>query len=238
MRSMTRKTVDGLGPIVLALLFSACAAARIENVQTTARASSMPRPARVVVFDFDTGASDVTVGTSPRRSARNAVGLYVTEPDTLAQAVADSLASQLVDALKASGFAAERAAKAAPPRANDLVIQGQFVQIDGGSATQRFVIGFGVGATELRTEVQVFQVGAAGWQPVKQFDTVAAGSRFPGAALFVGGGAIAGTAATSAMVSSGVGTVREIRASIDADARRTSEQIAAKLAEVSKAQGW
>ena len=164
MRSMSRKIVDGLGPIVLALLFSACAAARIENVQTTARASSMPRPARVVVFDFDTGASDVTVGTSPRRSARNAVGLYVTEPDTLAQAVADSLASQLVDALKASGFAAERAAKAAPPRANDLVIQGQFVQIDGGSATQRFVIGFGVGATELRTEVQVFQVGAGGWQ--------------------------------------------------------------------------
>lgn len=238
MRSMSRKIVDGLGPIVLALLFSACAAARIENVQTTARASSMPRPARVVVFDFDTGASDVTVGTSPRRSARNAVGLYVTEPDTLAQAVADSLASQLVDALKASGFAAERAAKAAPPRANDLVIQGQFVQIDGGSATQRFVIGFGVGATELRTEVQVFQVGATGWQPVKQFDTVAAGSRFPGAAFFVGGGAIAGTAATSAMISSGVGTVREVRASIDADARRTSEQIASKLAEVSKTQGW
>ena len=238
MPSMTRKTVGRLAPIALALLLSACAAARIENVQTGTRAASMPRPARVIVFDFDTGAADVTVGTSPRRSARNAVGLYVTEPDTLAQAVADSLASQLVDALKASGFAAERAAKAAPPRANDLVIQGQFVQIDGGSATQRFVIGFGVGATELRTEVQVFQVGAGGWQPIKQFDTVAAGSRFPGAALFVGGGAVAGTAATSAMVSSGVGTVREIRASIDADARRTSEQIAAKLAEVSKAQGW
>lgn len=238
MRPGRRQTLDRLGPVVLALLLSACAAARVENVQTPTRASSLPRPARVVVFDFDTGAADVTVGTSPRRSARNAVGLYVTEPDTLAQAVADSLASQLVDALKANGFAAERAAKAAPPGRNDLVIQGQFVQIDGGSATQRFVIGFGVGATELRTQVQVLQVGAAGWQTVKLFDTVAEGSRFPGAALFVGGGAIAGTAATSAMVSSGVGTVREVRASIDADARRTSEQIATGLAELSKAQGW
>lgn len=209
MRPVKLQTVNGLGALVLALLLSACAAARVENVQTVARASAMPRPARVLVFDFDTGAADVTVGTSPRRSARNAVG-----------------------------FAAERAAKATPPRPNDLVIQGQFVQIDGGSATQRFVIGFGVGATELRTEVQVFQVGATGWQPVKQFDTVAAGSRFPGAAFFVGGGAIAGTAATSAMISSGVGTVREVRASIDADARRTSEQIASKLAEVSKTQGW
>jgi len=169
---------------------------------------------------------------------RNAVGLYVQEPDTLAQAVADSLASQLVDALKASGFNAVRAAKATPPQANDLVLQGQFVQIDQGSATQRFVIGFGVGATELRTQVQLFQVDADGWQPVKQFDTVAAGARFPGAAFFVGGGAIAGTAATSAVITSGVGAVREVRASIDADARRTSEQIASKLTELSTAQHW
>ena len=155
-----------------------------------------------------------------------------------AQAVADSLASQLVDALKASGFNAVRAAKATPPQANDLVLQGQFVQIDQGSATQRFVIGFGVGATELRTQVQLFQVDADGWQPVKQFDTVAAGARFPGAAFFVGGGAIAGTAATSAVITSGVGAVREVRASIDADARRTSEQIASKLTELSTAQHW
>lgn len=237
MQAKIRLAVGGFGMLVLAAVASACAAARVENVQAT-RPPSLTRPARVVVFDFDTGAADVTVGTSPRRSVRNAVGLYVTEPDTLAQAVADSLASQLVDALKANGFVAERAAKAVPPGPTDLVIQGQFVEIDGGSATQRFVIGFGVGATELRTQVQVFQVGAAGWQPVKQFDTVAAGSRFPGAALFVGGGAIAGTAATSAMISSGVGTIREVRASIEGDARRTSEQIATKLAELSKTQGW
>ena len=238
MRPRRRHVFATVGVVALAGFLSACAAARIENVQTAARAASLPRPSRVVVFDFDTGASDVTVGTSPRRSVRNAVGLYVTEPDTLAQAVADSLASQLVDALRASGFVAERAAKSAPPGPNDLVVQGQFVQIDGGSATQRFVIGFGAGATELRTQVQVLQVGARGWESVKLFDTVAAGSRFPGAALFVGGGAIAGTAATSAMVSSGVGTVREVRASIDADARRTADQIAVKLAELSREQGW
>jgi hypothetical protein len=84
----------------------------------------------------------------------------------------------------------------------------------------------------------MFQVGANGWQPVKQFDTVASGSRFPGAAFFVAGGAAAGTVATSAMITSGVGVVREIIASIDRDARRTAEQIAGQVAEVSAAQGW
>lgn len=232
-----RRFWKGAALSLVLVLGVGCAAARIENVQAT-RTANLPRPARVLVFDFDTGAADVVVGTSPRRSARQAVGLYVTEADTLAQAVSDGLAQQLVDALKANGFAAARAAKAAPPQPGDLVIQGQFVQIDQGSATQRFVIGLGVGATELRTQVQVFQVGAAGWQSVKQFDTVAAGSRFPGAAFFVGAGAVAGTAATSAMISSGVGTVREVRASIEADARRTSEQIASKMSELSTAQGW
>jgi hypothetical protein len=215
-----------------------CAAARTENVQKTTAAATLPRPGRILVFDFYTGSADVVVGTSPRRSARNAVGLYVQEADTLARAVAEGLANDLVASLRSAGFTAERAAKVAPPQANDLIVQGQFVQIDQGSATQRFVIGLGVGATELRTQVQVFQVGADGWRPVKQFDTVAAGSRLPGAAFFVAGGAAAGTVATSAMITSGVGVVREIRASIEADARRTAEQVAAKLSELSTAQRW
>jgi len=236
-RPSLERSVRGLGLALVVALGFGCAAARVENVQAT-RAANLPRPGRVLVFDFDTGAADVVVGTSPRRSVRNAVGLYVQDSDTLAAAVADSLASQLVDALKASGFAAERAAKAAPPQANDLVIQGQFVQIDQGSATRRFVIGLGVGATELRTQVEVLQVNADGWQPVKQFDTVAAGARLPGAGFFVAGGAVAGTAAASAVISSGVGAIREFRASIDADARRTSEQVAAKLTELSTAQRW
>src|SRR4030095_16348202 len=136
-----------------------------------------PGPARLVVFSFYAGGSDVRVGSSPRRTARRAVGLSVQEPDLLGEAVADSLATRLVDDLRAIGFNAERASGAAPPAVNDLVVQGQFVRINEGSQVQRFVIGFGVGATELRAEVEVFQVTPDGWRPVQQFDTVATGSR-------------------------------------------------------------
>src|SRR5262249_42960610 len=181
MRQVTIRSIIGGRGLGRVLLWLGCARARVENVEA-ARTLTLPRPGRVVVFDFDTGAADVRVGTSPRRTVRNAVGLYVQESDVLAAAVADALASRLADDIKSRGFTAERAAKAVSPQLNDLVIQGQFVQIDEGSATRRFVIGLGVGATELRTQVQVFQVTANGWQPVKQFDTVATGSRFPGAA--------------------------------------------------------
>ena len=230
------------GAFVLAMgaaLCFACTTARVENVQAERPSTTLPRPGRIVVFDLDTGSSDVLVGRSPRTTVRNAVGLYVQEPDVLAAAVADSLASRLVEDVKGLGLSAERANKGTPPEVNDLVIQGQFLRIDEGSQVQRFVIGFGVGATEIRTQIEMFQVTAEGWRPVKQFDTVAAGSRLPGAAFFVAGSAVVlGQAATSAMISSGVGVVREVRATIDADAARTSQQIVAKVSELSTANHW
>lgn len=221
-----------------AALCFACTTARVENVQAE-RSSPLPRPGRIVVFDLDTGAADVLVGRSPRTTVRNAVGLYVQDSDVLAAAVADALSNRLVEDIKGLGLPAERANKATLPEVNDLVIQGQFLRVDEGSQVRRFVIGFGVGATEIRTQVEMFQVTAEGWRPVKQFDTVAGGSRFPGAAFFVAGGAAAtGAAATSAMISSGVGVFREVHATIDADAARTSEQIAAKVSELSAANHW
>jgi len=214
-----------------------CASARVENLEK-AEVHTLPRPARVVVFDFDTGSADVRVVSSPARTVSRAVGLTAEEPDLLGQAVADTLASRLVEQITALGLPAVRAAGAEPPAPTDLVLMGQFVRIDEGSKTKRFVIGFGLGATELRTQVEIFQVTAAGWQPVQQFDTVATGSRLPGAAFFVAGGAVAGTVATTAVVSSGVGVLRELRASIDADAGRTSEEITQKLSALSSAHGW
>ena len=214
-----------------------CARARVENVERP-EARTLPRPARVVVFDFATGAADVRVFSSPVRTARRAAGLSVEEPDLLGEAVADTLASRLVEQITALGLPAERAAGADPPRLNDLVVFGQFVRIEEGSKAKRFVIGFGVGATEVRTQVEVFQVTADGWQPIKNFDTVATGSRLPGAGWFVAGGAIAGSVATSAAVSSGIGVLRELRASIDADAARTAQQITNEFSELSSAQRW
>ena len=60
----------------------------------------------------------------------------------------------------------------------------------------------------------------------------------PGAAFFVAGGAAGGTVATSAIIASGGGVIREVFASIDADARRTSEQIARAVSELATAQRW
>jgi hypothetical protein len=236
-RLTNRRLRVGLCLGTLALLALGCASARVENVQAN-QTGALPRPGRVIVFDFDTGGSDVNVGSTPLSKAQNAVGLGVRDQDVLAAAVADAFAARIVSDVSGLGLTAVRAPEAAAPEVNDLVIWGQFLKIDKGSMTQRFVIGLGFGATELRTQVQMFQVTALGWRPVKQFDTVAQGARFPGAAFFVAGGAAMGTVATSAMITSGVGVVRELRSSIDADAGRTSAQITSKVQELRTENRW
>lgn len=103
-----------------------CARARVENLRMDAPAP-MPRPGRVMVFDFDTGGSDVRVGGTPRKTARRAIGLSVDDANLVAEAVADALANRLVDEVRALGLAGERAVGAPPPGPNDLVIQGHRV---------------------------------------------------------------------------------------------------------------
>jgi hypothetical protein len=235
--SVNRRVVVGLGLAVAALVCIGCARAVVSDVQGD-RSLILPRPTRVVVFDFTTGPADVQVLSSPRQENERTLLLSQEQPDLLAEAVADRLATRLVEEIQSLGLSAERAAGGVPPEVNDLVIEGNFVRIDEGSRLQRFVIGLGVGATELRTQVRVFQVTTEGWKPVKQFETVATGSRFPGAGIGVAAGAVAGTVATSAGISSGLGVVGELRASINADAGRTAAQIAGKVAELKTAQHW
>src|SRR5262245_39666642 len=105
MRPMSRR----IWLVFVITLAVSCAKARVQNVDDGSPSARYPRPGRVVVFDFDTGGSDVVVGTSPVRTARKAVGLSVTEADMLAQAVADALASRLVADVRTLGLAAERA---------------------------------------------------------------------------------------------------------------------------------
>lgn len=236
-RITTQRALGAVALVLAAALGTGCERARVRNLEAD-RLATLPRPGRVVVFDFDTGRSDIRLGGTPRRRVRRGFGLTAGEADLLAEAMADALATRTVAEVQALGLRAERAAGAALPAPYDLVIQGQFVRIDEGSMAKRFVIGLGVGATELRTQVEMFQVTSDGWRPIKQFDTVAQGKALPGAAFFVAGGAATGAVGTAAIATSGLGVLRELRSSLQGDAGRTASQIAAQVGEIKTSQRW
>ena len=148
------------------------------------------------------------------------------------------LSDQLVKKLEERDVRAERASDTTLPPANAMVLKGEFVSIDRGSRILRMVIGFGVGATELRVRVQTYQATAFGLRRIAQADAEAKGSKLPGMAAPVGGGLIAGTAATSAAISGGLSLSREVQGSMTDEAGLLADAIAESTAAFYKRQGW
>jgi hypothetical protein len=214
----------------------ACASAKVENVQRYAEDEELPQPSVFLVYDFAVSPGDVvsdTLGPSFGRS---------TSPSSkdMAQArqVADSLASQLVAKLGERGINAARANNDTTPPVNAILLKGQFVSIEKGSRVKRMVIGFGAGSSELRVQGQVYQATEYGLRRIVQAEAKASGSKTPGMAVPVAGGAAAGTAATSAVISGGMNVTKEVRGGLDADAGRLADEIAERAEAFYKRRGW
>jgi len=71
------------------------------------------------------------------------------------------------------------------PQVNDIVIRGYLVSMETGSAAKRIIIGFGAGASELRTMVEGFHMTAHGLRKLGVGTIQSGGSKTPGSALGV-----------------------------------------------------
>ncbi len=118
------------------------------------------------------------------------------------------------------------------------MVKGRFLEINEGNRTKRMAIGFGAGATEVKTEVRVYQARDPWPVLLQEYETNAIGSRKPGMALPVGVGAAAGTAATSAVISGGLGVIGEMRGGVEGDAQRSAAEVSRAIATFSARRGW
>jgi hypothetical protein len=216
-----------------------CAQTQVKTVSEYG--GKLPRPNRIFIYDFATSPDDVDtskgiisdlehlVKKTPRTKEEKAVG----------RAVASSLAKHLVKEIQNFGLPAERAAGKPPATGKILEIEGQFLSIDEGNRTERVIIGFGLGRTDVKTNVQVYDTSSTDRRAVEKFTTDAKSGRKPGMAVFVGAGALAGHAAVSTLVSGGVSAASEkFSANVEADAKRTAKEIAKRLGEFFVRQGW
>ena len=90
----------------------------------------------------------------------------------------------------------------------------------------------GAGTSKLEVRVQAYQATENGLRRIAQAEVDSHGTRMPGRAVPVAGGAIAGTVATSAVISGGMAIVKETRGAMRDDAGRIADEIA-KRAEAS-----
>lgn len=221
-------------------LLASCARTGVQPVNESIGQKPLPRPDRVLVSDFAVSPQDVSldsaVGAKVQRLVEGAS--QTDEQRKVGQAVANELSSNLVKELNGLGLPAERVSSALQAAGNDLVIEGQFLNIQEGNRLRRTVVGFGAGASEVKALVQVYQGVGSHRKLIKEFEATAESSRKPGMGPLTGVGAAAGRAAQSAAISGATGIGMETRQTAEADANRMAKEIVKSLSEFFRSQGW
>jgi hypothetical protein len=226
-------------PGLLALFLAAgCASTKVTNREMLVT-GSIPRPSNILVYNFAASADEV-----PADSALAGQPDLDRTPQTVQQLgegrlLGIEIAAELVGRIHGLGLPAQRATAATKPDLNDLVIRGYLISINEGSAAKRVTIGFGYGASELRTAVEVYQMTARGLRKLGSGTTDSGGSKGPGTAL-VAATFIATANPAGLIISSGFKVYGEAsgRSKIKGRADATAKEIAKALEERFQEQGW
>jgi hypothetical protein len=236
---MTMRAADRLHASALALLLTLLATACAQTGVDVTRAPSgdLPKPDRVLVRNYAVTSSEVELdaGLGPSLLRDFSGDVESEDARKVGRAASDALAEELVKQLNEKGIPAQRANRGTPYGPTTLMIAGQFVTLDEGNQTMRTLVGFGIGGSEVRTITKLFQGGRL----VAEAETSADSGYKPGAAVTLGAGAAAGTAAVAAGVAAGTTTVSELTmTSVEAGSRRTAREIADRIHSAYVKRGW
>jgi hypothetical protein len=221
----------------LALFFiSACGQAGVRNMKVT-QDQNLPRPSRILVADFAVSEREVKEYQGIMRQQPTIKDPAERERQ-LATEVKDALAGEVVDGLRALGFAVERVSRGTQATGNDLLIDGYFFTVDEGNPLHRLVIGFGSGVSTVDSQVHVYQGDDS--RKLLEFTTHSDSGKLPGAAPIMGAGAVAAGGVTAGMVAANaaVSGVKTYNSDVARMAAASGDQVVRYLSEFFARQGW
>jgi hypothetical protein len=232
------KTLSRAAPLLLALaLLAGCASTEVTSRQRYA-GPALARPDRIVVNEF--GATPAEVPSRSALADEAAAPTPQTPEDVeVGRKLGAEVARQLTAELRGMGLpAVQGSGQAARP--GDVVVDGNFYGVEEGSAGKRVLLGFGSGAADLRTAVEVYQVAPDGsLRHLAGGTTDSAGGKTPG--LVVPLAVAAATANPIGLIVVGAAKVygeESGRSTIEGAAKRTAGEIAARFKEGAERQGW
>ena len=224
------------------LLLAGCNHASVATTQDYAGAA-LPRPNLVVVRDFMVTPGEVTLDSGRLAGIRRMLSGQSDSQQQIAaaQGVVAAIGDTLVREIQAMGLPAERIAADAsvPPDARVALVDGNVLSIDEGNRAKRVAIGFGAGASEVKTSTALaYLAPATAHRELASFQASGSSGHTPGVVTAGGIGAAAGVAG-SAVVSGGAQAYREkIGATVSADADDIGKKIAEALKQQFQRLGW
>ena len=160
-------------------VLAGCASTKVTQ-QTPMVSPGLARPNRIWVYKFVANPADMPVDAS----IKGDVGAPSTPPTPEqieeGRRLGAMIAQDLVADVNAMGLTAVQAGPGSSPQVGDGVIRGYLVSVQGGGAVKRFVIGFGVGTSEMDTVVEGFAVTPQGWQKLGSGTLSSSGNKAPG----------------------------------------------------------
>jgi hypothetical protein len=223
------------------LLVAGCGTSPVQ-VQQEYAGKRLPRPDKILVYDFAVSPDDVkrTQGVGLELEKLFKKGTPKTGKETdVGRKVAAAFSQELVKEIQKMGLVTERAADLPPTTGNHLLIHGYFLSIDQGNRTERVVIGFGAGRTEVEAHVHIYESTPEGQKEVEALQATAKSGLKPGMAEMMGVGAVTGHLLTSTVVSGGLSTAGELSfQTVEADAKKLAKNVAKELGQFFVKQGW
>jgi len=232
----------GLVAALALTLLAGCAPTNVQ--QASMNTGALPRPDRILVYDFAVSPDEVKLdeGLTAEIRQRYEGDQYTNRtPQELkvGHTVAYVVADELVKKIQSYGLWAERAFGAPSRRGSTLVIKGQFLTVDEGNRAERVAIGFAAGRTDVQADVQVYELTAAGEQQVESLTASGESASKPGMAEMMAVGLLTHHLLTSTLVSGTVAGVSEAKFdTVEDDGRRMADKIAANLGQYFVSQGW
>lgn len=186
----------------------------------------LPKPDKILVYDFALNGADVQVDKMQALRPRHLL-TGDESPEAIAAGATKKFSQELVKELEKTGIPVERVAAGATPSNNQLAIQGSFTSLKQGNKTERDTIGMGAGGADVQTKVDVHLKTPSEMVLLSQFETKTTAAENPGAAVPV--------AAGMAVAKS---TVGDRKKTVNAYASKTADTAAKEIFRSMAAQGW
>jgi Domain of unknown function (DUF4410) len=203
------------------------------NVTTLASysgSSPLPKPEKILVYDFAVNTGDVQVDKMQGLRPRHLI-TGDESPEAIAAGANKKFSQELVKALEKTGIPVEHVAAGTPPADNALLVQGSFVSLKQGNKTERVAIGMGAGSADVESKVDVHLKTPADTILVSQFQTDTKPAENVGAGVPVAAGLNPAAAAAKS-------TVGDRKKTLNAYATKTADVTAKEIVKSMAAQGW
>jgi hypothetical protein len=219
LRWITMKNYSGMSIcMAMVLMLTGCASISIEPGTAVA---TRQMPQRVYVDAFGTGRGDFEVDREGAELAEFKSNLQV----MMTTAISVDLTKRLIPAQAAGKIDWSR-------RENAWLIRGEFTRVNQGSRLLRGAVGFGLGATKLEVNVEVYDLSSGSDKPFLTFSTTGGSNAEPGAVT-----AIATDPLTIA-IEAAAGGAGNIAHGLTEDTSRTAREITAELSDYMYRSGW